>query len=140
MAGPPFFPLGGDYAADAVSRVYRVVYTVICPSVGHLCLLVCRAIASTRHAATLHRTTKRNRLGIPATWTGSVTEFLNLVGPFLAYQLPCACLSFSTGVITFPIHLTAGPANVIVHQARPPLDLSPDASRKAYFGADNHVN
>src|SRR5580700_3904654 len=40
MGGLRVFPLRRDYTADAGFRVYRVLYTVICPSVGHQCLLV----------------------------------------------------------------------------------------------------
>jgi len=40
MGGLRVFPLRCDYTADAGFRVYRVLYTVICPSVGHQCLLV----------------------------------------------------------------------------------------------------
>src|ERR1700730_15453532 len=40
MGGLRVFSLRCDYTADAGFRVYRVLYTVICPSVGHQRLLV----------------------------------------------------------------------------------------------------
>jgi hypothetical protein len=40
MGGLRVFSLRRDYTADAGFSVYRVLYTVICPSVGHQCLLV----------------------------------------------------------------------------------------------------